>query len=86
MTDDKVTYLRCESCIGRNIDNIHILSPCIRAKPEGFEFKFDCSKKMRGIEIPYESKWVEIEEDEFNALWDIGMQLKPRINIHKSVE
>jgi len=80
---DELKYKKCEMCVGKEIDEDHILSPCLRKYPEGFEYPNDCSKKARGIIIPNKSNWIEISEEEFFVLWDFGMKLQPRIHLYE---
>jgi len=79
--NEKVKYVGCYSCIGYIIENIKIISPCIRGCRRGYEFPNNCPKRARGLNIMGVPKWEEITDEEFKRCWDIGLLLRSTVKI-----
>ena len=72
---DEIKYTACKSCIGKNIEGIRILTPCLRCIDDGY----DCPKEKRGVDGNFEPEWEEISEEEFfKFFFSVGELLNAR--------
>lgn len=74
-------HIACFACIGKTIEGIHLITPCLRCYEEGYMFPDDCPKKARGVDITSIPKWEEIEEHEFNISWMNGQLLGTKVRV-----
>lgn len=72
-------FLACYACMGDDIEDMHIITPCLRFYEPGYEFPDECPKKARGLDIKRTPKWNEIDEGEFQKFWYINQRLGTRV-------
>ena len=77
----KMKYYCCKYCIGKIIEDILIVNPCLRYIKKKYTMNYTCIKKNRGVEGDFDTKWVKISENDFMNFWNEGKQLNARINL-----
>ena len=81
MSVPRMKYFCCKFCIGKIVEDLKIIAPCLRFIEDGYLINYSCPKENRGVEGVFEPKWEEISEDEFDALWNFNQIFNSRVTI-----
>ena len=77
-------HLICTSCIGTTIEDIDILTPCLRFSQKGYNFPDECPKRARGAKIKRKPNWRRVPERIGNYFFTLNDSFGTRLRIFES--
>ena len=79
-------YYICPACIGRKIEEIELLTPCVRFLNDDYDyinsFPNNCPKRARGVEIIDTPTWRLVSEEVFDYFSKLNEEYGTRVRIY----
>lgn len=65
----------CGSCIGTTVEDVDLITPCLRGRRVDYIFPDECPKRARGVKIKRKPNWRRIPERIFKIFTSINDSL-----------